>query len=68
MIYCPKCVKEVNTVWKFSRERCQLCGEPLDKNPIKIEGYLGFFDRVENNRKAIESMVKSGEISKSDVR
>lgn len=68
MTYCPKCVKEVNTVWKFARERCQICGEPLDEYPIKLDGYFGLFDRVENNRKAIEDMVKSGEISKEDVR
>jgi hypothetical protein len=61
-------MKEVNTVWRFSRERCQICGEPLDDNPIKINGICGLFDRVENNRKAIEDMVKSGEISKEDVR
>ncbi len=68
MTHCPKCVKEVNTVWKFSRERCQICGTPLDKNPIKINGFFGFFDRVEHNRKEVESMIAEGQFLKSDFR
>ena len=65
---CPKCVKEVNTVWKFSQERCYICGEPLSPQIKIMDGVYGLFDRVENNRKAVEGMVRSGEISKSDVR
>ena len=68
MTYCPICKIEVDARWKFLRERCPICNEGLDKDPIKIEGVYGLFDRVENNRKAIEGMVRSGEISKNDVR
>jgi len=68
MTYCETCKRQVDARWKFSRERCPLCGNGLDKHPVRMDGYFGLFDRVENNRKAIEGMVRDGEIEKSDVR
>ena len=35
--YCPKCKKKREVVWKFSRERCRTCNEPLDKDPLRAE-------------------------------
>ncbi len=68
MIYCETCKRQVDARWKFSRERCPLCGGGLDKNPIKIDGFYGFFDRLENNHKAIESMMNEKQFSKEDFR
>ena len=67
MTYCETCKRQVDARWKFSRERCPICGNGLDKDPIKIDFYEPF-DRLENNRKAIESILKDGTISKEDLR
>jgi hypothetical protein len=67
MTYCETCKRQVDARWKFSRERCPICGNGLDQNPIKIP-YYEPFDRLENNRRAIEDMVKDGTLSKEDIR
>jgi len=68
MTYCETCKRQVDARWKFSRERCPICGNGLDKNPIKIEGIYGMFDRLENNRKAIEGMYKENQFTKEDYK
>lgn len=65
-MYCPNCNKEVNTVWRYGRERCQICNKGLDKNPIKIV-LQEIPDRRERTRRVVEQMVSSGEISKKDL-
>ena len=38
--HCPQCKKEVETIWKFGRERCPDCRLGLDTNPIKFNTYI----------------------------
>jgi predicted amidophosphoribosyltransferase len=63
-VVCPKCEKEVETVWKFSRERCKECSTPLDENPVRI----GFLFMKDNNRAVVESMIQDGTLSFSDLK
>lgn len=67
MTYCTNCKKDVTTGWKFGREHCRICDTPLTEQ-IKIGVIPGLFDRIENNRKAVESMVSEGMFSKNDFR
>lgn len=57
--YCPKCKEDVETVWKFSRERCTKCNEPLDKNPIDNKIFVSLGTQ-EMNRRQVIKMQKSG--------
>jgi len=57
--YCPKCDKEVETVWKFSRERCTECNEPLDKDPIDHKIYVPL-GTTELNRRQVINMKNHG--------
>lgn len=57
--YCPKCEKEVDTVWSFSRERCTECKEPLDENPIHHSVWVKL-GNAEVNRRQVIKMQKLG--------
>lgn len=63
---CPKCGND-KTVWKFNRERCTECGEPLDENPIKVSIYMPLGNQ-EISRRSIETMLKSGDLTKEDLK
>lgn len=61
--HCPNC-GEVETHWKFSRERCVVCEEPLDENPVRI----GFMFKRDNNQAVVDSMLKDGTLQYSDLK
>jgi hypothetical protein len=56
--FCPKCNKDVETVWKFSRERCVECKEPLDKDPIDHKIYVPLGVNELNRRQVINMQNK----------
>lgn len=68
--FCPNCNTDVETRWKFGRDRCFICNEGLDQNPIYLitDCKLGIPDRRERNRRVVEQMVASGEITKEDLK
>lgn len=59
MKFCPKCKKEVETVWSFSRERCVECKEPLDENPINHKVFVPL-GTTELNRRQVINMKNLG--------
>lgn len=67
--FCPNCNIEVETRWKFGRDRCPMCNKGLDENPIYLitDCKLGIPDRRERNRRMVVEMVNEGTISKKDL-
>lgn len=63
--YCTNCKEEVQTHWKFGMERCVYCGDGFGK-PI-YHYFQEIPNRRERNRRVVEQMVASGEISKEDL-
>lgn len=57
--YCPDCKEMVETVWKFSRERCVKCKKALDKDPIDMKVYVPL-GSAELNRRQVINMKELG--------
>ena len=65
--FCPQCNKNVETIWKFGRERCPECRLGLDEHPIKFTTYIPL-GNAEISRRNVIQMVKEGTLSEKDIR
>jgi DNA-directed RNA polymerase subunit M/transcription elongation factor TFIIS len=57
--YCPDCGEMVETVWKFSLERCVKCKKALDENPINMKVFVPL-GTAELNRRQVINMKNLG--------
>ena len=65
--YCPTCEKDVETKWKYGRERCAECMTGLDKNPIDFKIHIPL-DNAEISRRNVIKMVNEGILSEKDIK